>query len=1598
MSLIKKHNQLNSLKKLSVYSPLVDFKIPNFLNIQTDSFKNLLTTGLIEEFETFSQISNSDQSFEISFYATKYKVCPPKWTPSQAILKRKTYACQLYLPVRITDYKLKQTSFHWVKLANLPMMTKYGHFIINGSARIIMNQIVRSPGVYFQKAVKDKNIMIYSADFIAFRGAWLRIEVDNKNGEIWAKLKRTPKIPIILFLKCFGVDFPLLNNYLHLVHLNFITKAQKRLVSSDSVSSDEQNTLFLTKQQALTKLSELIYPTVKPSYENGQMFLFRKFLNSRTYNLSSLGRARLNQKLGICVPTDYHGLTGQDILFACLFLIDLAKGTEMADDIDDLQNRKIKPCGELIQNQLAIGLSRLEKSIIEQYKQIPYKKIILSNLLSASPINSSLRDFFGTNPLSQMMDQTNALAELTHKRRLSCLGPGGIQRETANMAIRGIHATHYGRICPIETPEGKNAGLVNSITIYANLNSNGFIETPFWKMYKGMILNTTDPLLFDSKQEGDFTIAPGDIKKTELNFLPKNALIPSRKLKQFKRVSRNNMNYIAMSPVQMISVATSLIPFLEHDDGNRALMGSNMQRQAVPTIQPAKPIVGTGLESRVISDIGHGLQAKKSGFVSYVDGNQIVIYSKQTVPPMPLKPVGFKLLTNPDQIHGSNSSLILQKQKISKKLTKFDFIQAFQSLKLSDQKTFHNSLAQKPCNVSTLGDFIDPATKSCIDSTQKFDINKVGNIYSTQKSVYQDLKKISLFRLTRKQLASLYNNLFLNDISGQLELLTFLSKKAAYSNVTNNFKPLFPKRYRTLFELSSSQTGIIKYYKTLLVKLYRIKPYLFNQKEILFQPLPTNKDIRLLQFPSNQLLNQPIDLSVYSLKLKKLLVSSSIERVHTKTQFFQSPLIAHETFRMTKKYLKQVSEPYNSLSMNWFSDYQRPYRSISSLNKPVNDLKTLDLAKPSLKLNKNHVLNSTCKLTAGIHFRTLTQIGSKVSKNTGQIASDKLNVNRNQTAQSVGTSLLAIKYSLDKFHGSNQDTYMVHRPTVKEGQWIEKGDILADNSSSQQGELAIGQNIMVGYTPWEGYNFEDAVLLSQRLTHDELYTSLHIERYEIEVRDTQFGMEQITAQLPMKSTNIDYLDDQGIVKIGTWVKAGDILVGKITPIDQKPLTPYEKLLYDILEKKVPKTRNTSLRVPKNVSGRVIHIEIIETETPNVLDKFSQANNSPSISPTNFETNDKTILDTLLKSSLPQEQFVASVNSLKRNKAVRASIFSNKCRLLNHQATSFKENDLSLDFNCFISSSMSQKNFDVSVPLDRLVTNKGGDSEPQRKKTKGKKLSQNSGPLKIHVYLAEKRMIQVGDKIAGRHGNKGIISNILPIQDMPYLPDGTPLDLVLNPLGVPSRMNVGQIFECLLGLAGSYLGQNYKIQPFDELYGCEASRSLVYSKLYEARIKTGQDWLFNPNSPGKIRLFDGRTGQCFKQPVTVGCSYILKLVHQVDEKIHARSTGPYSLVTQQPLRGRSKQGGQRVGEMEVWALEGFGAAYILQELLTIKSDAMHGREQVIHAILENKSMAIGTPESFKVLVRELQSVCLDIYSSQIIGPFSKRGIIDMVQLP
>lgn len=617
---------------------------------------------------------------------------------------------------------------------------------------------------------------------------------------------------------------------------------------------------------------------------------------------------------------------------------------------------------------------------------------------------------------------------------------------------------------------------------------------------------------------------------------------------------------------------------------------------------------------------------------------------------------------------------------------------------------------------------------------------------------------------------------------------------------------------------------------------------------------------------------------------------------------------------------------------------------------------------------------------------------------------NRIKVNGSKMISNLDDSL-SIEYSLDNYHRSNQDTCLVHKPAVFEGQWVQSGDLLADCSASVGGELSLGQNILIAYMPWEGYNFEDAILISERLVYDDLYTSIHIERYEVEIRETKLGLEEITREIPdVPEESTRHLHRSGIAKLGSWIQEGDILVGKVTPVNKKSQSNYQKLLYTILEKPVLPVRDSSLRAPKGIKAKIVGIQIFK-QNKQALDTSHDTISSLSTG-VKATKSVKTSTKNRFQKSKDQTEGASKLAGANQNSFFNSDAFDQAYQPF-FKEVKVKQNSQNQNHSFSLAGHPSD-DLKSQIPfikptkdgynLNGTLKEKEKVSNQSRffKKSAGKMASINpnsnllktfkpnkrdksllNGVSSIQVYLAEKRRIQVGDKMAGRHGNKGIISQILPPEDMPFLPDGTPLDMVLNPLGVPSRMNVGQIYECLLGLAGKHLGENFKVFPFDEIYGAEASRSFVYSKLYNARVKTGKHWLFNPNSPGKVRLYDGRTGEGFDQAVTVGYAYMIRLVHMVDDKIHARSTGPYSLVTQQPLRGRSKQGGQRLGEMEVWALEGYGAAFTLLEMLTIKSDDMTGRMTLWSNLILNKEISIGTPESFKVLICELQALCLDI---------------------
>jgi len=1066
---------------MSSTSKISTFSLPDLVEIQRASFCWFLEEGLAEEIKNFSPITDYTDNLELHLLGDEYKLKYPKYSINECKRRDATYSVQVYVPARLINKETGTIKEQEVFIGDLPLMTDRGTFVINGAERVIVNQIVRSPGIYYKSETDKQGRRTYSSSLISNRGAWVKFETD-RNDLVWVRIDKTRKIAAHVFLKAMGLsDSDIYNGLRHPEYLKKTFRVEGNY----------------TIEESLVQMYAKLRPGEPATVNGGQQILYSRFFDPKRYDLGKVGRYKLNKKLSLSIPENIRVLTPQDTLAAIDYLINLKFDIGEVDDIDHLGNRRVRSVGELLQNQVRVGLNRLERIVRERMTICDANSLTPNTLVNPKPIVAAIREFFGSSQLSQFMDQTNPLAELTHKRRISALGPGGLNRDRAGFALRDIHLSHYGRICPIETPEGPNAGLIGVLATHARINSYGFIETPYYKVENGKALINTIPIYLAADQEDEFRIAPGDTPINEEKEI-KNEIVPVRYRQEFTTTRKDLVDYVAVSPIQVISIATSLIPFLEHDDANRALMGSNMQRQAVPLLYPESPLIGTGLEAQAARDSGMVVVSLEDGIITYISADKIC--------------------------------------------------------------------------------------------------------------------------------------------------------------VTNNQK-------------------------------------------------------------------------------------------------------------------KEIS------------------------------------------------------------------------------------------------------YNLQKYQRSNQDTCINQRPSVWLGEEVVTGQVIADGAATEGGELALGQNILVAYVPWEGYNYEDAFLISERLVYNDVYTSVHIEKYEVEARQTKLGSEEITRELPnVGEYSLRKLDDNGIIVIGSWVESGDILVGKVTPKGESDQPPEGKLLRAIFGEKAKDVRDTSLRVPNGGRGRILDV--------------------------------------------------------------------------------------------------------------RIFTREKGDELP------------TGANIVIRVYVAQTRKIQVGDKMAGRHGNKGIISRILPRQDMPYLPDGTPVDLVLNPLGVPSRMNVGQIFESLLGLAAEHLNKRFKIVPFDEMHGAEASRVLINDKLMNARNSTGKDWIFDLQHPGKIRLFDGRTGEPFDNPVMVGISYMLKLVHLVDDKIHARSTGPYSLVTQQPLGGKAQHGGQRLGEMEVWALEAFGASYTLQELLTVKSDDMQGRNETLNAIVKGKPIPRpGTPESFKVLMRELQSLGLDIgaYKIETLPDGQTRGI-------
>jgi DNA-directed RNA polymerase subunit beta len=1088
-------------------------EVPSLLALQTDSFDWLLgndrwrdrieaerklghkdlseQSGLEEIFEEISPIEDFTGTMSLSFRDHRFE--PAKYSADECKEKDMTFSAPMFVTAEFINNSTGEIKSQTVFMGDFPLMSPKGTFIINGTERVVVSQLVRSPGVYFDRQVdkvSDKDI--YSCKVIPSRGAWLEFEIDKRDS-VGVRIDRKRKQSVTVLLKALGWDE---------------ARILERFGAYESMRATLEKDHTTGQDDALLDIYRKLRPGEPPTRESAQALLENLYFNPKRYDLAKVGRYKVNKKLGQAQPISQGTLTEEDIVATIEYLVRLHVGEDEmkaadqiipieTDDIDHFGNRRLRTVGELIQNQVRLGLARMERVVRERMTTQDVEAITPQTLINIRPVVASIKEFFGTSQLSQFMDQTNPLAGLTHKRRLSALGPGGLSRERAGFEVRDVHPSHYGRMCPIETPEGPNIGLIGSLSSYGRVNAFGFVETPYRKVRAGKVTDQVDYLTADEEDRHVIAQANEPIEN-DGSFTGERVLV-RRKGGEVDYIKPDEVDYIDVSPRQMVSVATAMIPFLEHDDANRALMGSNMQRQSVPLLRSESPLVGTGMEYRAATDAGDVIVATKPGVVEEVSADEITIMN-------------------------------------------------------------------------------DDGTRTT--------------------------------------------------------------------------------------------------------------------------------------------------------------------------------------------------------------------------------------------------------------------------------------------------------YLIAKFQRSNQGTCFNQKPIVTGGQRIEAGQVVADGPCTDTGEMALGKNLLVAFMPWEGHNYEDAIILSQRLVQDDVLSSIHIEEHEVDARDTKLGPEEITRDIPNVSEEVlADLDDRGIIRIGAEVVTGDILVGKVTPKGETELTPEERLLRAIFGEKAREVRDTSLKVPHGESGRVIGVRVFSREEG--------------------------------------DELPPGVNEL------------------------------------------------------------------------------------VRVYVAAKRKITDGDKLAGRHGNKGVIAKILPVEDMPFLEDGTAVDIVLNPLGVPGRMNVGQVLETHLGWVAA---TGWQVDGADDAWkerlrqiGADASKpgtkvaTPVFDGAKEEEI-TGLLGSALPNrdgkqmvgSSGKARLFDGRTGEPFKDPISVGYIYILKLLHLVDDKIHARSTGPYSMITQQPLGGKAQFGGQRFGEMEVWALEAYGAAYALQELLTIKSDDILGRVKVYEAIVKGENIPEpGIPESFKVLIKEMQSLCLNV---------------------
>ncbi|MFD1630986.1 DNA-directed RNA polymerase subunit beta [Pseudopedobacter beijingensis] len=1261
-------NKSNQRINFAQSKHVIDY--PDFLDVQIQSFKeffqlettsdNRHTEGLFKVFAENFPISDSRNIFVLEFL--DYFIDPPRYDIQECIERGLTYSVPLKAKLRLScndeEHEDFETIVQDVYLGTIPYMTPKGTFVINGAERVIVSQLHRSPGVFFGVSRHTNGSKLYSARVIPFKGSWIEFATDVNN-VMYAYIDRKKKFPVTTLLRAIGYDSD--KDILELFDLadevkvsksglkkyvgrklaarvlkkwveDFVDEDTGEVVSIDrneiilereTILEDDHidmivdagvKTLILSKEDSNSGDYTIIYNTLQkdtsnsakeavehiyrqlrnaepPDEETARGIIDRLFFSDKRYDLGDVGRYRINRKLQLDTPDETKVLTKEDIIAIVKYLIKLINSKEEVDDIDHLSNRRVRTVGEQLYAQFGVGLSRMARTIRERMNIRDNEVFTPTDLINARTLSSVINSFFGTNQLSQFMDQTNPLAEITNKRRLSALGPGGLSRERAGFEVRDVHYTHYGRLCTIETPEGPNIGLISSLCVHAKINNLGFIETPYRRVVDGKVV-VNEPVIYLSAEDEDAkTIAQANAQYDDKgNFIDEK--VKARYEGDFPVIEPEKLDYIDVSPNQITSIAASLIPFLEHDDANRALMGSNMQRQAVPLLRPEAPIVGTGLEGRVASDSRTLINAEGSGVVEYVDANQITI----------------------------------------------------------------------------------------------------------------------------------------------------------------------------------------KYDRT--------------------------EDDELVSFDG-----------------------------------------------------------------------------------------------------------------------------------------------RSKT------------YDLIKFKKTNQSTCINLKPIVRKGERVSKGQVLCEGYATEAGELALGRNLKVAFMPWQGYNFEDAIVISERVVSQDIFTSIHIEEFELEVRDTKRGEEELTPDIPNVSEEATKdLDENGIIRIGAEVKEGDILIGKITPKGESDPSPEEKLLRAIFGDKAGDVKDASLKTPPSINGVVIDTKL-----------FSRAKKTS-------KAEEKSLLDKLdaRHEKAVRELREGLVDKLFNivNGKTSQGVYNIYKELLIAKGVKFTQKLLmELDYN-HINPTKWTTDEDKNELIKALLHNYGIKVNEELGAYRRDKFAISVGdelPSGIvqmaKVYVAKKRKLRVGDKMAGRHGNKGIVARIVRDEDMPFLADGTPVDIVLNPLGVPSRMNLGQIYETVLGWAGKELGLKFATPIFDG-----ASHEDVEKYISQAGL---------PES-GRTYLHDGLTGERFDQPTTVGIIYMLKLGHMVDDKMHARSIGPYSLITQQPLGGKAQFGGQRFGEMEVWALEAFGAANILQEILTVKSDDVVGRAKTYEAIVKGENLPTpGVPESFNVLVHELRGLGLDI---------------------